>query len=61
MAELPEKEKSSHAAVHFEKVSKVESERCSRCKHFLFGSPPRCETVKDIDWAGWCEWYKARS
>lgn len=59
--ELPAKDKASHARVHYVAVSKQESERCSRCQHFIFGSPPRCETVKNIDWAGWCERFKARA
>jgi len=59
--ELPASKKSSHNAVHYVAVTNEESERCSRCKHFIFGSPPRCETVKNIDWAGWCERFKART
>lgn len=55
-------DKLSHSAVKYADVSKEESERCSRCKHFIFGSPPECQIVKSpIDWAGWCEKFEARS
>jgi hypothetical protein len=56
------KDKLTHAAVNFEHPSEHPGERCARCKHFIFDSPPKCQSVKGpIHWDDFCIKYEARA
>ena len=59
--EKPQSEKKSHDAVDYTPESKRSNRFCADCKHFIFGSPPRCQGVKSpIHWSGWCQRWEAR-
>jgi hypothetical protein len=54
-------EKLTQISVDFEHPSKHDGERCARCTHFIFGSPPHCQHVKDpIHWDDFCKKFEAR-
>jgi hypothetical protein len=62
VAELPENEKRSHASVDYEAQSTHGNDRCSRCRHFIDASPPRCEGVRSPIAAGaWCKRFLAKA
>lgn len=61
MAERATSDKLSHSQVDYESPSAHDGERCARCRHFIFGSPPRCEAVASpIHWNDWCRRFEAR-
>lgn len=59
MAERADADKFSHSDVGYEHPSQHTGEFCRVCVHFIAGSPPRCEAVKDpIRAADWCRRFK---
>ena len=62
MAERPESEKLSHAAVEYERVSSHPGRDCANCEHVVEAmAGTRCESVKPpIYLTGWCVRWKAK-
>ena len=47
MSESLDNKKLAHFAVHYQHPAKDHERRCAMCEHFIHGTPPRCEHVKD--------------
>ena len=59
--EKPDSDKKPHSEVKYVEPSPNKEKFCADCKHFIFGSPPRCQGVKSpIHWNGYCIRYEAR-